>query len=109
MITGDEAVKVRDLCPARVFDIEDGALKVARTRGCTMCRECIREDGRATRLRLSRLKDYFIFSVESTGVYAARDIVIEALKLYQYKCQDLIQHVDSTPQGGVNDDMDMEG
>jgi DNA-directed RNA polymerase I and III subunit RPAC1 len=95
-ITGEEAEKVKKLCPKNVFDIEDGALVVSRTRECTMCRECVREEGRTDRIRLLRRKDHFIFTVESTGVYKAKDIVREALKLYQFKCQDLVQHVNET-------------
>eukprot|EP00668_Euglena_longa_P040801 GGOE01053709.1.p2 GENE.GGOE01053709.1~~GGOE01053709.1.p2 ORF type:complete len:255 (-),score=88.12 GGOE01053709.1:206-970(-) len=105
-ITGPEAEKVKRLCPADVFDVEDSCLVVRRDRACTMCRECVREEGRVEKIRLSRVKDHFIFSVESTGVYPAKDIVREALRLYQYKCQDLVQHVSCSKQDTKGMDFD---
>ncbi|KAL1207588.1 DNA-directed RNA polymerases II, IV and V subunit 3 [Cardamine amara subsp. amara] len=44
----EEAVELVNVCPAKVFDIEDMGegrkrAKVARPRDCTLCRECLRE------------------------------------------------------------------
>ena len=36
----------------------------ARPRDCTMCRECVRRPGWAETVRLSRVPNHFIFSVE---------------------------------------------
>eukprot|EP01004_Peranema_trichophorum_P006088 NODE_4924_length_1094_cov_60.009269_g4376_i0.p1 GENE.NODE_4924_length_1094_cov_60.009269_g4376_i0~~NODE_4924_length_1094_cov_60.009269_g4376_i0.p1 ORF type:complete len:346 (+),score=75.55 NODE_4924_length_1094_cov_60.009269_g4376_i0:51-1088(+) len=96
-IEGEEAQQIKDLCPGNVFDIEDGHLAVKRERNCTMCRECIREGERSELIRLARKKDHFMFSVESTGVYTAKEIVREALVLFQWKCDDLKQVIDRTP------------
>jgi len=52
----------------QVFDIEDvggvGTAVAARPRSCSMCRECIREPQWDERVKLSRVKDHFIFSIE---------------------------------------------
>lgn len=53
-----EAVKLKNLCPKSVFDIEDSHLVVKNIRDCTSCRECIREDD--SRLILSKISDHFI-------------------------------------------------
>lgn len=34
--------------------------KVARSRDCTLCRECVRGDGWDKRVQLCRVKDHFI-------------------------------------------------
>eukprot|EP00993_Chasmostoma_nieuportense_P002840 NODE_3603_length_937_cov_26.576543_g3451_i0.p1 GENE.NODE_3603_length_937_cov_26.576543_g3451_i0~~NODE_3603_length_937_cov_26.576543_g3451_i0.p1 ORF type:complete len:300 (-),score=100.78 NODE_3603_length_937_cov_26.576543_g3451_i0:38-862(-) len=102
-----EAAALAAVCPGKVFDIEDGALVVRRPRDCTMCRECIRIEPK-TDIRLSRLKDHFIFSVESTGVYTAPAIVQEALRMFEYHCKDLKQHVSQAGVAEECNEMDVD-
>jgi DNA-directed RNA polymerase I and III subunit RPAC1 len=63
-ITGAKAKELVDICPMKVYDIEDlGGVKKARVanpRNCTMCRECIREPENQQKIKLSRQKDHFI-------------------------------------------------
>lgn len=93
-------------CPMDVFDIEDladdgskgsnkgkGSKKsgrkqavVARPRNCSMCRECIREPEWADKVKLRRVRDHFIFSVETTGAYKPEEIFQEALNIFSSKC-----------------------
>ena len=40
-IRGEEAEELKNKCPMKVFDIEDGHLVAANLRNCTTCRECI--------------------------------------------------------------------
>jgi len=84
-IKGQEAQDLVKLCPMKVFDIEDFGkekrAKVARPRQCTMCRECIRETPWKDRIKLQRVKNHFIFSVESTGILPAATLVSEAFKI----------------------------
>jgi len=66
-IRGKKAKQLVDLCPMKVFDIEDlgnGEFRayVARPRQCTMCRECIREQKWQNKVQLGRVKDHFICS-----------------------------------------------
>ena len=69
------------MCPMQVFDIEDvrgvPTAKVSRPRDCTMCRECIRNEGWSERVELKRKADHFIFTVESTGCLTPDVIVRE--------------------------------
>eukprot|EP01116_Phalansterium_solitarium_P003805 TRINITY_DN14632_c0_g1_i1.p1 TRINITY_DN14632_c0_g1~~TRINITY_DN14632_c0_g1_i1.p1 ORF type:complete len:371 (+),score=115.02 TRINITY_DN14632_c0_g1_i1:130-1242(+) len=90
-IMDDEAEELKKVCPMGVFDIEDlgkGHKKsvVARPRACTMCRECIREPKFQERIRLARIKNHFIFSVESTGILPATRIFREAVEILINKC-----------------------
>lgn len=79
-IAGRDAEALRDLCPKKVFDIEDGAAVVAHAQACSVCRECTRNEVWGSRIELAREKRHFLFRVESTGAYAASDIFVEAIK-----------------------------
>jgi DNA-directed RNA polymerase I and III subunit RPAC1 len=107
-LSGDLAEELVAMCPMKVFDIEDlgrgkktsggGGEKravVSRPRDCTMCRECIRKEGWADRVKLRRKIDHFIFTVESTGCYMPHEIVREALSILKDKCDKFIAHADS--------------
>ncbi|GER32460.1 DNA-directed RNA polymerase family protein [Striga asiatica] len=77
-------------CPVGVFDIEDvGQRKatVARPRSCTLCRECIRGDGWDKLVALRRVKDHFIFTIESTGALPPEVLFTEAVKILEDKCE----------------------
>lgn len=89
-IKGDDAEELVKICPMGVFDIEDLGKKgkravVAQSRKCTTCRECIRSDKFKDKIDLGKIKDKFEFHVESVGMYAPQDIVIEALKKLKEK------------------------
>ncbi|KAF7815994.1 DNA-directed RNA polymerases I and III subunit RPAC1 [Senna tora] len=90
------AEELKNKCPVGVFDIEDigkgrKRATVARPRSCTLCRECIRggkewED----RVALRRVKDHFIFTVESTGALPPEVLFTEAVKILEEKCERVI-------------------
>jgi len=87
-------------CPMNVFDIEDSAefpghrrAVAARPRDCTMCRECIRLPGWKDRLKLRRVRDHFIFKIESVGQYEAPELLNEAMKIFKSKASTLKRHV----------------
>ncbi|GAB5372335.1 hypothetical protein AAMO2058_001656600 [Amorphochlora amoebiformis] len=92
-VEGKAAEELVRKCPMDVFDIEDiGGTKTARVaypRNCTMCRECIRGEEWEDKILLQRIRNHFIFSVESTGAYKARDIFTEALKVLKNKATKL--------------------
>jgi len=53
-----------------------------------MCRECIRHPGwKDDKVKLRRVKNHYIFSVESTGVLPPAEIVDEGLKVWLEKIQ----------------------
>lgn len=77
--------KLVEKCPMKVFDIEDDQVIVKKPRDCTMCRECIRDEGWENYVNLSRIKDHFIFSIESVGIYSPEEIFREALRIFYKK------------------------
>ncbi|KAJ7963595.1 DNA-directed RNA polymerases I and III subunit like [Quillaja saponaria] len=95
-IEDELAVEIKEKCPVGVFDIEDigkGRTRatVANPRACTLCRECIRggkewED----RVSLRRVKDHFIFTIESTGALPPELLFTEAVKILEAKCERVI-------------------
>lgn len=87
-VDGERAHELVEKCPMNVFDIEDsGCAVVARPRDCTMCRECIREPEWNSVVELTRKRDHFIFSVESTGALPSAVLVTEALSILGDKCR----------------------
>ncbi|XP_028771509.1 DNA-directed RNA polymerases I and III subunit rpac1-like [Neltuma alba] len=95
-VKDDLAEELKNKCPVGVFDIEDigkgrRRATVANPRACTLCRECIRggkewED----RVSLRRVKDHFIFNVESTGALPPEVLFTEAVKILEEKCERVI-------------------
>ncbi|GBG91118.1 hypothetical protein CBR_g51921 [Chara braunii] len=98
-IKGEMAEELVKKCPAKVFDIEDLPVKgekracVARPRDCTLCRECIREDGWGERIQLHRVKHHFIFSIESTGALPPNVLFTEAVKILSDKCERILSEI----------------
>eukprot|EP01111_Echinosteliopsis_oligospora_P001486 TRINITY_DN1223_c0_g1_i1.p1 TRINITY_DN1223_c0_g1~~TRINITY_DN1223_c0_g1_i1.p1 ORF type:complete len:367 (+),score=91.09 TRINITY_DN1223_c0_g1_i1:109-1209(+) len=98
-VKGAEAEELVQVCPMKVFDIEDlgkGQTRavVARPRNCTMCRECIRPAKFNEKIQLARVKNHFIFSIESTGALPPRELFRESIKLLMKKCETIEQHLD---------------
>lgn len=95
-IKGEDAEELIRKCPSGVFDIEDtGNAKkkaiVADSRACTLCRECIRGDEKwENRVALHRVKDHFIFTIESTGALPPEVLFTEAVKILEAKCERVI-------------------
>lgn len=101
-VENELADELKAKCPMNVFDIEDlgskRVAKAARPRNCTMCRECTRGDagevnGEAAtwsdRVKLRRVRDHFVFSVETTGAYSPTQVVREALAVLKEKSHTL--------------------
>lgn len=106
-VTGETAQALVNLCPAKVFDIEDDRAIVARPRDCTVCRECVREPEWEEKVELLRKRDHFIFHVESTGSLPAATVVTEALSVLSEKCDTVLAGLDAALRSrGGNDDGD---
>ena len=55
----------------------------------TVSRECLRHDEFKAKVELGRVRDHFIFSVESTGQFDSDDLFIESVKVLKVKCERL--------------------
>ncbi|GJP74806.1 hypothetical protein CLOP_g5340, partial [Closterium sp. NIES-67] len=98
-VEGQMAEQLVAKCPMNVFDIEDmgdGIQRASapRARNCTVCRECIREEGWGDYIQLRRKRDHFIFSVESTGALPPSVLFTEAVKILEGKARRLATETD---------------
>ncbi|KAI9828665.1 MAG: DNA-directed RNA polymerase core subunit rpc40 [Thelocarpon impressellum] len=55
----------------------------------TVSRECLRHEEFAGKVELGRVRDHFIFQIESTGQFDADDLFVEAVKVLRVKCERL--------------------
>ncbi|KAJ1836550.1 DNA-directed RNA polymerase core subunit rpc40 [Coemansia sp. RSA 2706] len=89
-ITGDDADLFRECFPPGVVDVvvEDGVrkAKVVNARKDTVSREVLRHKQFEGKVRLTRVRDHFIFNVESTGIISPEDLVAQALDVLMEKC-----------------------
>lgn len=96
-VEGTEAEKLVSKCPVKVFDIEDlghGQKRavVANPRACTLCRECIRGAPEEV-VEIRRVKDHFIFTVESSGALPPEELFTEAVQILADKCANVISEL----------------
>lgn len=55
----------------------------------TVSRECLRHAEFEGKVKLGRVRDHFIFSVESLGQWDSDEMFLEAVKTLKVKCQAL--------------------
>ncbi|KAE9552206.1 hypothetical protein FO519_004587 [Halicephalobus sp. NKZ332] len=78
-VEGEEAEKLKSCFSKGVIEIgDDGAAFVKDSRLDTLSRNIFRYDDLKDAVEIRRKKNYFIFSVESTGQYRAEEIFPEA-------------------------------
>eukprot|EP00727_Mastigamoeba_balamuthi_P010064 m51a1_g5680 putative rna polymerase iii subunit (384) ;mRNA; r:969018-970369 len=89
---GAAAKTIKQTCAMGVFDIEDDALVVKSPRNCTMCRNCIAGELQQY-LRLTRVRDHFIFSIETTGALSPKTLFVDAVNVLMSKCDTLLMQL----------------
>ncbi|KAH8705200.1 putative DNA-directed RNA polymerase I and III subunit Rpc40 [Talaromyces proteolyticus] len=52
----------------------------------TVSRECLRHDEFKDKVKLGRVKDHFIFNIESTGQFPSDTLFLESVKVLKLKC-----------------------
>lgn len=52
----------------------------------TVSRECLRHDEFKDKVKLGRVRDHFIFNVESTGQFPSDTLFLESVKILKLKC-----------------------
>lgn len=83
-------------CPTHVYSLEpEGRIAVSRRQNCMFCQECVQKAEEfgfhppEQLVRITPIKDRFVFSVESTGALRPEKIVTEALQVLLTKLEDL--------------------
>lgn len=92
-ILNEDAVRIKNVCPTNVFDIEDinkkkgdKQLTVARPSDCTMCRACISDPAVGNKIFLGKEKMRYQFTIESIGVIDPIELMEKALGFLMDKC-----------------------
>jgi len=97
-VTGEMAHRLKACFPKGVIKVDavDGE-DVARISNCrrdTCSREVLRHSDLKDCVELTRVKDHFIFTVESVGALPPNVIFTEAVDILMQKCQTLIKEID---------------
>ncbi|XP_033469100.1 DNA-directed RNA polymerases I and III subunit RPAC1 isoform X3 [Epinephelus lanceolatus] len=99
-VEGEKAERLKCCFSRGVIDIEDvngkKVAKVVNSRLDTCSREVLRHNDLKNVVKLGRLRDHFIFTVESTGILPPDVLVTEAIKVLMAKCQRFLNELDST-------------
>ena len=53
----------------------------------TVSRECLRHEEFQGKVKLGRVRDHFIFSIESTGQFDSDELFIDSVKILKIKCE----------------------
>ena len=93
--------RIADMCPKKVFDVEDGNLVVARSEACVFCGECTNREAQRLSgprsVRVGAEPGVFMFEVESAGQYPAAEVVDMACEALVRKCDLLMDRVRNLP------------
>lgn len=98
-ILGADAKKFSRCFPRGVIGLEDdeetGEKKavVKDTMKDTVSRECLRHDEFKDKVQLGRVRDHFIFSIESAGQFDSDALFIDSVKALKEKCERFKRHL----------------
>ncbi|KAF9434009.1 DNA-directed RNA polymerases I and III subunit RPAC1 [Entomortierella beljakovae] len=89
-IVGENAVKFQKCFPEGVVDVvmENGVkkAKVVNPRKDTVSREVLRHPEFENKVKLTRVRDHFIFNIESVGSIEPQDLLVQAVQVLMDKC-----------------------
>lgn len=91
-ITGQDASKFAHCFPRGVIGLKEDSTTgektafVQDTMKDTVSRECLRHPEFKDKVKLGRIRDHFIFSVESTGQAQSDELFLDSVRLLKDKC-----------------------
>ena len=93
-ITGKDADKFKSCFPKGVVSVEKNKngvkeAKIVNPRKDTVSREVLRHPEFQGKVALNRIRDHFIFSIESTGIMTPDLLFIKSVRILKQKCLDL--------------------
>ncbi|XP_077438585.1 DNA-directed RNA polymerases I and III subunit RPAC1 [Vanacampus margaritifer] len=103
-VQGEKAERLKRCFSQGVIELEDvngsKVAKVVNSRLDTCSREFLRHDDLKNLVKFGRVRDHFIFSVESTGILPPNVLLTEGIKVLMAKCQRFLNVLDSLPAQG---------
>jgi DNA-directed RNA polymerase II subunit RPB3 len=98
----NEKIEFVNSCPAKVFNLNEETIEIVKPGKCMFCDECVRKgEALVTKssiailnsldnvVRITQLKDRFIFKVESSGALKPESILTKAFNLICAKLEDI--------------------
>jgi len=104
-IVGADAKKFQRCFPRGVIDLvgdSDGGEKKAVVKDPmkdTVSRECLRYDEFKDKVKLGRIRDHFIFSLESTGQFESDELFLDSVRLLRAKAERFKRHLAELEEG----------
>lgn len=114
-IIGADAVKFQKCFPAGVIGLEPITKKEASQKGSgyegkegekkavvvnamadTVSRECLRHAEFEGKVKLGRIRDHFIFQIESLGQWDSDELFLQSVNILRKKCVTLRKHLEKT-------------
>lgn len=86
-ITGDSARRFQKCFPSGVIGISKDTAYVKDARKDTVSREVLRHEEFNGKVQLGRIRDHFIFQVESTGAMTPAEIFVKSVRVLKNKAE----------------------
>lgn len=104
-ITGADAKKFARCFPKGVIEVVDDKATGERTAVVkdpykdTVSRECLRHDEFKDKVKLGRIRDHFIFSIESLGQFGSDTLFLDSVAVLKQKAEKFLHHLDELEEG----------
>lgn len=100
-VIGLEKVTKKEAKKGSAYEGQEGELKAVTldTMKDTVSRECLRHAEFEGKVKLGRVRDHFIFSVESVGQWDSDEMFLESVKLLRIKCESLRKNLQNMTRG----------
>lgn len=96
-VSGEDAKTLQSCFSPGVIELDErGRAYVKDARYDTCSRNIYRHPHLKDSVEMARIRDHFIFTVESVGAYQPHEIFLESVKLLKKKCQIFLNELDST-------------
>ena len=93
---GDEDVlNCAEICPKKVFSVEDGKLVVKNPLDCSLCRTCERSLGKKGGVTITADDTNFLFKFETDGSLTAQQTLDKALEVLADEAKDFKSQLES--------------
>lgn len=104
-ITGADAKKFARCFPKGVIELVEDKRSGEREAVVrdpykdTVSRECLRHDEFKDKVKLGRIRDHFIFSIESLGQFDSDTLFLDSVAVLKAKAERFIHHLDELEEG----------
>ncbi|KAJ6646149.1 DNA-directed RNA polymerases I and III subunit RPAC1 [Pseudolycoriella hygida] len=93
-VVGDDAKRLQTCFSPNVIGIDDKERAYVKSARYDMCsRNVYRHPALADAVKIGRIRDHFVFTIESVGAMKPEDIFVESVKLLKEKCQKLLKEI----------------